>query len=148
MADSGSNYKALTGVRLEELKVAARDIKTFAGDVRVWAFEGDMGAGKTTLIRELCCQFGVVDNVSSPTFSIVNEYQNNIGEVFFHFDFYRIEDISEAMDIGCEEYFYSGEYCFIEWPSRITNLLPDQYMEVKIGIVDPAQRSIELTKYE
>ncbi|MCG8391237.1 MAG: tRNA (adenosine(37)-N6)-threonylcarbamoyltransferase complex ATPase subunit type 1 TsaE [Cytophagales bacterium] len=148
MAGSGSNQVVLKGIGLKELEEVARKMIAFAGEVRVWVFEGEMGAGKTTLIRELCRVFGVVDNVSSPTFSIINEYQNDKGEVFFHFDFYRIKDISEAVDIGSEEYFYSGDYCFIEWPSQVADLLPLQFMEVRITATDPVQRSIQLTKYD
>ena len=148
MAGSGSNQVVLKGIGLKELEEVARKMIALAGEVRVWVFEGEMGAGKTTLIRELCRVFGVVDNVSSPTFSIINEYQNDKGEVFFHFDFYRIKDISEAVDIGSEEYFYSGDYCFIEWPSKVVDLLPGRFMEIKITVTGPVQRSIQLTKYD
>ena len=148
MADSGSNQVVLKGIGLGELGEVARKIIAFANDVRIWIFEGEMGSGKTTLIREVCHEFGVVDNVSSPTFSIVNEYQDDKGEVFFHFDFYRIKDTSEAVDIGSEEYFYSGDYCFIEWPSKVVDLLPGRFMEIKITVTDPVQRSIQLTKYD
>src|SRR5690606_19311316 len=86
---------------IQELPDLAREIISEAGDYKVWLFEGDMGAGKTTLIREICSAFEVEDNVSSPTFSLVNEYQNNSGEIFYHFDFYRIKSEAEAMDIGC-----------------------------------------------
>ena len=133
---------------LNELDKIAGQIITFAQDVKVWTFEGEMGAGKTTLIRSLCSHFQVIDNVSSPTFALVNEYRNNREEVFYHFDFYRIKDEAEAMNMGAEEYFYSGAYCFIEWPSKVINLIPDQYMEVKISVIDTEQRSFELTKYD
>ncbi len=91
-----------------------------------------MGAGKTTLIKQLIKQLGVTDNVSSPTFSLVNEYQNNKGKSIFHFDFYRIKDEVEALDIGIEEYFDTDAYCFIEWSEMIAGLLPPEHVAVFI----------------
>ncbi|TRX54292.1 tRNA (adenosine(37)-N6)-threonylcarbamoyltransferase complex ATPase subunit type 1 TsaE [Fulvivirga sp. M361] len=148
MADNTWRSLRLDCDGLKEIDEVARRIIEFAGDVKVWTFQGEMGAGKTTFIRSLCKHFGVTDNVSSPTFSLVNEYQNNRREVFYHFDFYRIKDETEARDIGTEDYFYSGDHCFIEWPSKVTNLIPDQYMEVKISVTDAERRSIQLTTYD
>lgn len=91
-----------------------------------------MGVGKTTLIKELCCQIGVVDNVCSPTFAIVNEYLTDQQNPVYHFDFYRLKKIEEAYDIGYEEYFYSGCYCFTEWTEKIEDLLPDHYLRITI----------------
>ncbi|GAA0893260.1 tRNA (adenosine(37)-N6)-threonylcarbamoyltransferase complex ATPase subunit type 1 TsaE [Fulvivirga kasyanovii] len=133
---------------LEQLKEVARRIISFGKDYNVWLFEGQMGAGKTTLIKAICEAFEVEDNVNSPTFSIVNEYQNGKGEVFYHFDFYRIKDEEEAMDIGAEEYFYSGNYCFIEWPSKVEGLLPDRMLKIEITIIDPVKRLIDLARYD
>jgi tRNA threonylcarbamoyladenosine biosynthesis protein TsaE len=90
----------------------------------VWLFYGEMGAGKTTLIKNICRQFSVTDNVSSPTFSLVNEYNTENGQTIYHFDFYRIDDEEEAINIGFDEYIYSGNLCLIEWPEKIPNLLP------------------------
>ena len=104
--------------------VAKKLLKTFSGK-RVFAFYGEMGAGKTTLIKGICNYLGVLDTVTSPTFSIVNEYQTREGGIVYHFDFYRISKIEEVMDMGYEEYFFSSNYCFVEWPEKIENLLPE-----------------------
>lgn len=138
---------SLKGISLNELQSAANKIIDFGKEIEVWVFEGEMGAGKTTLIKSICNVLGVMDNVSSPTFSLVNEYMNDNDDVFYHFDFYRIETESEALDIGCDEYFYSGNYCFIEWPSKIPNLLPESFLEINISIDDEATRSINLIKH-
>jgi tRNA threonylcarbamoyladenosine biosynthesis protein TsaE len=130
---------------LSELGKVAEKVIAFAGDTRVWAFEGEMGAGKTTLIKAICRCFQVEDNVTSPTFSLVNEYKSVDQQVFYHFDFYRLKDEYEAMDIGVEEYFYSGNYCFLEWPSKILSLLPSEVIEVNI-IVKDNSRTIKLFK--
>ena len=133
---------------LEELSYCANQIVNFGDDLDVWLFEGEMGAGKTTLIKQICEAYGVLDNVNSPTFSIVNEYANDKNETFYHFDFYRIEDEIEAMDIGIEDYFYSGSHCFVEWPSKIDNLFPEKFLKVYIAVKEDGLRSIELTRYE
>ena len=98
----------------------------------VIAFYGSMGAGKTTLIKNLCHRMGVTDEVNSPTFAIVNEYVTEGGESVYHFDFYRIKKLEEAYDIGYENYFYSGNLCLIEWPEMIEPLLPEKYIRVEI----------------
>ena len=98
----------------------------------VIAFYGSMGAGKTTLIKNLCHRIGVTDEVNSPTFAIVNEYVTEEGESVYHFDFYRIKKLEEAYDIGYENYFYSGNLCLIEWPEMIEPLLPEKYIRVEI----------------
>jgi tRNA threonylcarbamoyladenosine biosynthesis protein TsaE len=100
---------------------------------RVFALYGRMGAGKTTLIRAICSCLGTVDVVQSPSFSIINEYKTLTGESVFHFDFYRIKKVEEAFDIGYEDYFYSGSYCFIEWPELIEPLLPPDTVNVTIS---------------
>lgn len=102
------------------------------GDDRFFAFFGKMGVGKTTLIKELCAELGVEDNVCSPTFAIVNEYSDRDGEPVYHFDFYRLKSVAEAYDIGYEEYFYSGCYCFTEWTEKVEELLPERYVRVEI----------------
>ena len=114
--------------------VSALEILRATEPHRVFAFEGQMGAGKTTFIKKLCEEMGTADVVNSPTFAIVNVYdveQPYRGEVY-HFDCYRLKDIREAMDFGAEEYLYSGNYCFIEWPKMIEPLLPDDTVWVKI----------------
>lgn len=116
---------------LQDLPGAALQILNLAGKQRIFLFYGDMGAGKTTFIKELCAQLGVQDVVSSPTFSIVNEYTT--GKLtLYHFDFYRLKQETEALDLGYEDYFYSGNYCFIEWPEKIPNLLPAGYLKINI----------------
>ena len=110
------------------------------------AFYGEMGAGKTTLIKAICNQLGVADTTSSPTFAIINEYATNHGCSIFHFDFYRINNISEAYDFGYEEYFYSGELCMIEWPEKIEELLPVPHYKVRISLDSNGNRVIQLSK--
>ena len=127
-------------------KVAAKIIE-YSGEENIWAFYGEMGSGKTALIKAIANRYKVEDNVHSPTFSIVNEYANFSDEIFYHFDFYRIKDITEAMDIGVEEYFYSGYHCFIEWPQKIMSLLPNQYLKVSINITSPTGREINLSHH-
>ena len=121
---------------LAELPKAAQTLLENTQGETVYAFRGHMGAGKTTLIKALCKELGVEDEVSSPTFSLVNEYHTSGGETVYHFDFYRIENEEEAFDIGYEEYLYSGHRCFIEWPEKILYLLPDNYVEVGITETD------------
>lgn len=112
-------------------EVARKLLGTFPDD-RFFAFFGKMGVGKTTLIKEICATLGVEDNVCSPTFAIVNEYSDREGEPVYHFDFYRLKSVAEAYDIGYEEYFYSGCYCFTEWTEKIEELLPERYVRVEI----------------
>lgn len=124
----------LTLTDLSELpEVAKKLLQSFDGE-KVVAFQGPMGAGKTTLIKALCEALGVVDTVSSPTFSIVNEYRTVKGEKVYHFDFYRIKSVDEAYDMGYEEYFYSKAYCFIEWPEKIQELMPLTYEKISIEV--------------
>ena len=115
-------------------EVARTLLDTFSSE-RFFAFFGKMGVGKTTLIKEICSALGVKDNVCSPTFAIVNEY-NAEGEPIYHFDFYRLKSIAEAYDIGYEEYFYSGDYCFTEWTEKIEELLTEHYVRVDISEKD------------
>ena len=128
---------------LGELPVLANKILSSAGEERIFVFYGEMGAGKTTLINQLCKQLGVTEHTSSPTFSIVNEYEGKENKIF-HFDFYRIKNESEAFDFGYEDYFYSGEYCMIEWPEKIPNLLPDKYIRVKITSLSETERLVDI----
>lgn len=128
---------------LENIHTAIEKIIPFLEKYKVVLFNGSMGAGKTTLISTLCKTLGSTDDISSPTFSIVNEYQSNIGKIY-HFDFYRIESIEEAFDIGLEEYLYSNDFCFIEWAEKIQELLPNNYLIVNISIISEVERSIEI----
>lgn len=110
----------------------------------VVAFCGAMGAGKTTLISAIMEYLGSEDNVTSPTFALVNQYGTSSGEVVYHFDFYRINRIEEVFDMGYEEYFYSGDLCLIEWPELIEDLLPEDAMVVKIEILSPTERKFTI----
>ncbi len=121
---------------IEQLPEVARKLLGEFPDDRFFAFFGKMGVGKTTLIKEICAELGVNDNVCSPTFAIVNEYTDGAGEPVYHFDFYRMKSVAEAYDIGYEEYFYSGCYCFTEWTEKVEELLPERYVRVDIGEED------------
>lgn len=136
---------------LTQIEEVAKKIITFAAEenYKVWLFEGEMGVGKTTLIKAICKELKVEQIVQSPTYAIVNTYFSTLVGEIFHFDFYRIKNEIEAMDIGCEEYFESGSYCFIEWPSCIQNLLPQKYLQINISLHSQNnQRIIQLSKYE
>ncbi|MFD2569645.1 tRNA (adenosine(37)-N6)-threonylcarbamoyltransferase complex ATPase subunit type 1 TsaE [Spirosoma soli] len=125
--------------RLEELDAVARQLLAEGRTQAVWLFTGEMGAGKTTLIKALCRTLGVISMVQSPTFSIVNEYTTHEGKSVYHFDCYRLRNEAEALDIGIEEYFDSGNYCFIEWPERVESLWPATYYQVHL-LADPTGR--------
>lgn len=120
-------------------------LKTFPEE-RVFAFYGAMGAGKTTFIKALCRELGSADYVTSPTFALINEYSTSNGSVIYHFDFYRIKKIEEAFDLGYEDYIYSGNYCFIEWPEMIESLLPEGIVEVRIREAEKGVRVVEAKK--
>ena len=108
-------------------------------------FEGEMGAGKTTLIRALCATLGVADDVSSPTFALVNEYRDSQGQPIYHFDFYRLDSEEEAARLGAVEYFDSGYLCLLEWPSRVASLLPPQRLLVELTVTGSESRQLHLT---
>lgn len=111
---------------------------------KVLLFYGKMGVGKTTLIKEIVKQLKVEDLVSSPTFSLVNEYHTNEGETIYHFDFYRIEKDEEALDIGIDDYFYNNEWCLVEWPEKVKNLLPLNAVEIHLSMNDDGSRNIRI----
>ena len=125
---------SITINNLSELSSAAKQLLDISKGKKIFAFSGQMGAGKTTFIKTICETLGVSDTISSPTFSLVNEYLSGKGNKIYHFDFYRINNISEAYDMGFEEYVYSKAYCFIEWPEKIEGLLPNDCVKVNIVI--------------
>src|SRR5690606_15235022 len=134
-------------VGLEGLQTLAHTLIGMGGGIRVWLIFGEMGCGKTTLIKALCAALGVTDTVSSPSFSIVNEYPLG-DEKVYHFDFYRIRSEQEAYDIGTEEYFYSGSYCFVEWPEKIPSLIPARHVAVSITAGDDDERIIAISIHD
>ena len=132
--------KQFVAISLAELQAIAKEILVFLSAHKIVAIEGKMGAGKTTLIKSFCDVLGVAETVSSPTFSLVNEYADAEGGNIFHFDFYRIKKLEEVYDIGYEEYFYSGNLCFIEWPEMISELLPENHVKIQIEVGENEER--------
>lgn len=130
---------------LSQLDEVAKDVLSVFSSGRVFALEGQMGAGKTTFTKSLCKALDCKDNVCSPTFAIVNVYLSPKAGEIYHFDFYRLEDVSEAVQIGTEEYFYSGSYCFLEWSERVLPLLPEDIVTIKIDVVSENERLISVS---
>jgi len=122
------------------LPAAARELLKHSSDKKIFAFYGSMGAGKTTIIKALCNNLGAIDIVSSPTFTLVNEYKTSAGESLFHIDFYRIKKQEEVYDFGLEEYLTGESYCFMEWPELVEELLPAETVRVRITIDNDEQR--------
>ena len=129
---------------LAELPDAAEEIIRSLGGRTIVAFRGEMGAGKTTLIREIAARLGSDDVVTSPTFAIINQYAAAEGRTLYHFDFYRIDRLEEGYDFGYEEYFDSGDLCLVEWPEKIEPLLPENTMNVRITALSEQERRIEI----
>ena len=127
---------------LEEISSAARQFVESIGERRIFAFYGSMGAGKTTFIKAICEELRVEDVITSPTFAIVNEYTTGTGKPLYHFDFYRIKKLDEFYDMGGEDYFGSGNLCFIEWPELIEDVLPEEAVIVNIKEVDDGSRLV------
>lgn len=128
---------------LSELERVAEEILSALGERRVVLLRGGMGAGKTTLVSRIAAKLGAEDTVTSPTFALVNQYEGRDGTIY-HFDFYRINRVEEVFDLGYEEYFYSGELCFVEWPEMVEGLLPDDAMQVRITVGDDQKRIFEI----
>lgn len=133
---------------LADLPRAAREFVEAMDDSTVFAFYGDMGAGKTTFINALCSELGVTEDVAnSPSFSIVNEYRSDTtAELIYHFDLYRLNNLDEALDMGIEDYFDSGALCLLEWPERVEELLPDDTVRVKLFVNDDDSRMMQLAR--
>ena len=127
---------------IEDLPKAAHDFIANMGDNTVFAFYGEMGAGKTTFIKAVCDALGVEDEVNSPTFAIVNEYRSATAELIYHFDCMRIKEIDEALDFGFEDYMECGALCFIEWPEKVEELLPGDVVKVKINVTEDGSRTL------
>ena len=133
---------------LDDLGRIAGKLLSEAGDCKVWLLSGELGAGKTTLIKAVCMALDVRSHMTSPTFSIVNEYQTDKSERVYHFDFYRLKDENEALDVGVDEYLDSGNYCFVEWPDRIPSLIPRRHFKIHIMIVEKEKRRLEAQLHE
>ncbi len=133
---------------LNQLDEVAQRLLQEAGEVKVWVFKGQMGAGKTTLIKSLAKVLQVEDQVSSPSFGIVNEYQTQAQGLIFHFDFYRLDDPMEALDIGIEEYFYSGNYCWLEWAENIAAFLPERFFLIELTLESETRRLLTLHHHQ
>ena len=140
--------KTITINSLADLPRAAREFVELMDDSTVFAFYGDMGAGKTTFINALCRELGVSEDIAtSPSFSIVNEYRSDTtAELIYHFDLYRLDNLDEALDMGIEDYFDSGALCLLEWPERVEDLLPDDTVRVKLFVNDDDSRTIQLSR--
>lgn len=133
---------------LDNIEEAARQFVEMMGDNTVFAFYGEMGAGKTTFINALSRVLGVEDDATgSPSFAIVNEYRSDTtAELIYHFDLYRLESVEEALDLGIEDYFDSGALCLLEWPERIEDILPDDTVKVSINVNDDGTRSLTIAE--
>ncbi len=141
----------LVGTRplvIDDLPMAAAELVKQSEGLNVWLIKGEMGAGKTTLVKQIVNQLGITGTVASPTYSIVNQYGNINGKVVYHFDLYRLKNELEAFDIGLEEYLNSGHVCLIEWPEKLHQLLPNQYFEVLIQMNDSLSRKIYFRRHD
>lgn len=132
----------ITGI--DELEDSARKLLQYAGERKVMAFSGEIGAGKTTLIQRLCRQLGVEEKVTSPTFALANVYATSEGEEVYHLDLYRLKNAQEALDMGIEEYLYGDRYCFIEWPAVVEDILPADTLHIRIELIENSDRKIVL----
>lgn len=128
---------------LNNIQPAAREIWKLIGNKKLVAFQGEMGSGKTTLIRAMCYEKDVEDVISSPTFSIINEYHGKIG-IIFHLDLYRLKDLQEVIQAGVEDCLYSGHICLVEWPEKAASLFPDETVQIEIEVIDEQNRRIHI----
>lgn len=133
--------------KVEDAGKVSSELIRFAEDYKVWFFEGEMGVGKTTFIKQLCRELGVKDTIASPTYSIVNEYRDGDNNPIYHFDFYRLNNEEEAMDLGVEDYFYSGDLCLGEWPERVSSLFPEKYLYINMRLTSTHKRALEIEKH-
>lgn len=128
--------------KLKDLEQAAKKLIDYFSDQKIFAFYGKMGVGKTAFIQAICRYLGSADNITSPTFALINEYFDANHQSIYHMDFYRIKNLEEVFDLGYEDYFYSGNYCLIEWPEKIEPLLPGRFVEVRIELGAGGERYI------
>ena len=138
------NSKTFSVPSIADLPELAKELIRDFGDSKTWVFQGEMGAGKTTLIKEICHQLGVAQSVQSPTFSLVNEYVDGKGNPVYHFDLYRLKNAQEAFDIGLEEYLDSGHLCLVEWPEQAEEFWTFEHLELNVSHVDDAHRKLEV----
>ena len=129
---------------LNEIDDAAKNFLANAAPYKIIALHGEMGAGKTTFVHAICNALGVKDNIGSPTFSIINQYQTNLAEIIYHIDLYRLKDEAEAIETGVEDCFYSGNYCFVEWPERVLAIFPDNTLHASIVAVNNDTRKLTI----
>lgn len=129
---------------LQEIETTARKFLAAINDHKIFAFHGNLGAGKTTFIRAICTVLRVKDHVSSPTFNIIHTYHCNDGKIIYHLDLYRVKDSAEAVSAGVEECLYSGELCFVEWPEKVFDILPPDTVQVFLEIIDKSQRRVDI----
>jgi len=129
----------------KHLHAAARELLKHSGENKIFAFYGSMGAGKTTIIKAICEHLGAIDIISSPTFTLVNEYRTSEGKALFHIDFYRIKKQEEVFDFGIEEYLTGDSYCFMEWPELIEGILPPETVKVRIYVDEYEQRILTIS---
>jgi len=132
---------------IQELPEVTKKIISYGKEYTVWVLKGDLGAGKTTFIQEVAKQMNVLDNISSPSYALINEYLTLAGEKIYHFDLFRIKTISEVLDLGFDEYLDSGSLCFIEWPEIAEPLLPDRYLEISILNPEKELRIFNINKH-
>ena len=130
--------------KLPEIDVVVKQVWASGKQYKVWALHGEMGAGKTTFVHAICNALGVKDNIGSPTFSIINQYQTNSSEIIYHIDLYRLKDEAAAVETGVEDCLYSGNYCFVEWPDRAPAIFPDNTLQVSIVAVNNDTRKLTI----
>lgn len=131
----------------ENIKKVAHDFLPLLRKHKVVAFFGGMGVGKTTFIKGLCREMGVSEPVTSPSFALVNEYEGREGETIFHFDFYRLKNVTEVFDMGYEDYFFSDNYCLIEWPEKVSDVLPDDRLDVHMSENEDGSRTMKVSRF-
>ena len=128
--------------KLDEIDTVAKKFFSYSLGYKIFTFTGDLGAGKTTFIDAVCKEIGVAEAITSPTYSLIHEYETKFNQIVYHMDFYRLTSLEEARDAGVEECIFSGEFCMIEWPSRIANILPDEIIKSEIFILNENQRKL------